>query len=138
MVFGNPVRELPSLENLPRPQEFREGTKNILIVGGSQGARGINLKMEEALPEIAKRSDVSVVWQVGAKNEETIRQSVRIPENVTVKAFLDNIYAYLGHADLIVSRHHRLYITVQQVADGIHGIHIRGIANCNGDNAVFL
>ena len=104
MVFGNPVRELPSLENLPRPQEFREGTKNILIVGGSQGARGINLKMEEALPEIAKRSDVSVVWQVGAKNEETIRQSVRIPENVTVKAFLDNIYAYLGHADLIVSR----------------------------------
>ena len=104
-VFGNPVRELPKIETLPRPKEFREGTKSVLIVGGSQGARGINVKMEESLSAIAARTDISVVWQAGAKNVENIRERVsHIPENVTLTAFLDNIYAYIGHADLIVSR----------------------------------
>lgn len=104
MVFGNPVRELPKIENLPRPKEYRDGIKTLLIVGGSQGARGINVKMEEALSQIAERKDISVVWQVGAKNFDEICARIQIPENVSVKAFLDNIYAYMGHADLIVSR----------------------------------
>lgn len=104
LVFGNPVRELPKMESLSRPKEFAEGKKSVLVVGGSQGARGINVKMEEALPEIARRSDISVVWQAGAKNVESIRERVSIPENVTLVAFLDNIYSYMGYADLIVSR----------------------------------
>lgn len=104
LVFGNPVRELPKMEELVRPAEFGEGTKSVLVVGGSQGARGINQKMEEALPEIAKRKDVSVVWQAGAKNVDAIRERISIPENVTLTAFLDNIYSYMGYADLIVSR----------------------------------
>lgn len=104
-VFGNPVRGLPDMQTLSRPKEFREGTKALLVVGGSQGARGINEKMEASLSAIGERKDISVVWQVGAKNFDVIRERVRtFPENVSVKAFLDDIYAYMGYADLIVSR----------------------------------
>jgi UDP-N-acetylglucosamine--N-acetylmuramyl-(pentapeptide) pyrophosphoryl-undecaprenol N-acetylglucosamine transferase len=104
LVFGNPVRELPVFESLSRPKEFLEGTRCVLVVGGSQGARGINEKMEGSLSEIAKRKDVSVVWQAGAKNVEEIRAKAEIPENVTLTAFLSDIYSYMGYADLIVSR----------------------------------
>lgn len=104
-VFGNPVRELPKMENLARPEGFHEGTKSLLIVGGSQGARGINVKIEKSIGEIAKRLDISVVWQVGAKNYDAIHANLsEFPENLTLVPFLDNIYAYLGHADLVISR----------------------------------
>ncbi len=104
-VLGNPVRGLPEMESLSRPAEFRSGTKTVLVVGGSQGARGINEKMEASLSAIAGRMDISVVWQVGAKNLDSVRERVgTFPENVSVKGFLENIYAYMGYADLIVSR----------------------------------
>jgi UDP-N-acetylglucosamine--N-acetylmuramyl-(pentapeptide) pyrophosphoryl-undecaprenol N-acetylglucosamine transferase len=35
-VFGNPVRRLPSKDSLTRPEEFPEGKKAVLIVGGSR------------------------------------------------------------------------------------------------------
>lgn len=103
-VLGNPVRKLPAEDTLKRPLEFLVGNKAVFIVGGSQGAVGINNKIEESLKEIAKRKDVSVVWQVGAKNVDAIKARIGKIENVTVCGFLDNIYAYMKHADLIVSR----------------------------------
>ncbi|PWJ69055.1 MULTISPECIES: undecaprenyldiphospho-muramoylpentapeptide beta-N-acetylglucosaminyltransferase [unclassified Fibrobacter] len=104
MVFGNPVRELPTEDSLPRPMEFREGKKAVFIVGGSQGAVGINNKIEESIKTIAARDDVSVVWQVGVKNVETINNRVGNVNNVAVRGFLDGIYSYMKHADLIISR----------------------------------
>lgn len=104
MVFGNPVRELPAADSLPRPAEFAEGKKAVFIVGGSQGAVGINNKIEESIKTIAARTDVSVVWQVGVKNVETINSRVGEVPNVAVRGFLDGIYSYMKHADLIISR----------------------------------
>lgn len=104
MVFGNPVRELPAADSLPRPAEFAEGKKAVFIVGGSQGAVGINNKIEESIKTIAARTDVSVVWQVGVKNVESINARVGEVPNVAVRGFLDGIYSYMKHADLIISR----------------------------------
>ena len=98
MIFGNPVRELPVGDSLPRPAEFAPG------VGGSQGAVGINNKIEESIQKIASRDDVSVVWQVGVKNVETISSRVGEVKNVAIRGFLDGIYSYMKHADLIISR----------------------------------
>lgn len=103
-ILGNPVRELPSEDSLARPVEFREGKKAVFIVGGSQGAVGINNKIEESIEMITARNDVSVVWQVGVKNVDDINKRLGILPNVTVCGFLDNIYAYMKHADLIISR----------------------------------
>ncbi len=104
MIFGNPVRELPAEGTLPRPAEFSEGKKAVFVVGGSQGAAGINNKIEESIQKIAARDDVSVVWQVGVKNVQSISDRVGEVENVAIRGFLDGIYAYMMHADLIISR----------------------------------
>jgi len=104
MIFGNPVRELPVGDSLPRPVEFEAGKKAVFIVGGSQGAVGINNKIEESIKTIAAREDVSVVWQVGVKNVEAVSSRVGEIKNVAIRGFLDNIYAYMKHADLIISR----------------------------------
>ena len=104
MVFGNPVRKLPNEDELERPKEFAPGKKAVFIVGGSQGAAGINVKIEESIKEIAACGDVSVVWQVGVKNVEAISSRVGEIPNVAIRGFLDGIYAYMKHADLIVSR----------------------------------
>ena len=104
MIFGNPVRELPVGDSLPRPAEFALGRKAVFIVGGSQGAVGINNKIEESIQKIAARDDVSVVWQVGVKNVESISSRVGEVSNVAIRGFLDGIYSYMKHADLIISR----------------------------------
>jgi len=103
-VLGNPVRELPAEDSLARPAEFAAGKKAVFIVGGSQGAAGINVKIEESIKTIAAREDVSVVWQVGAKNVEDISARVGEIPNVAIRGFLDGIYSYMKHADLIISR----------------------------------
>ncbi len=103
-VFGNPVRELPFEDSLARPAEFAPGKKAVFIVGGSQGAAGINNKIEESIKTIAAREDVSVVWQVGVKNVDDISARVGNIPNVAIRGFLDGIYAYMKHADLIISR----------------------------------
>ncbi|MCQ2054483.1 MAG: undecaprenyldiphospho-muramoylpentapeptide beta-N-acetylglucosaminyltransferase [Fibrobacter sp.] len=103
-VFGNPVRELPKSDELKRPEEFAEGKKAVFIVGGSQGAVGINNKIEESIKAITARNDVNVVWQVGVKNVEGINERLGALPNVAVRGFLNNIYAYMNHADLIISR----------------------------------
>lgn len=104
MVFGNPVRKLPAGDELARPAEFAEGKKAVFIVGGSQGAAGINAKIEESIKQIAERKDVNVVWQVGVKNVDAISSRVGDIPNVAIRGFLDGIYAYMNSADLIISR----------------------------------
>lgn len=104
MIYGNPVRKLPTFDELNRPEEFPEGKKAVFIVGGSQGAAGINVKIEESLKRITANENVSVVWQVGVKNVDAINARVGELPNVAVRGFLNNIYAYMMYADLIISR----------------------------------
>ncbi|MCL2206651.1 MAG: undecaprenyldiphospho-muramoylpentapeptide beta-N-acetylglucosaminyltransferase [Fibromonadales bacterium] len=93
VYIASPVRKMP--ENLPAPEAFADSKKfRILITGGSQGALGINRKMDQIIEKLEK---TSIVWQVGAKNVDKYKYPCAV-------AFLDNIYAYMQHADLIISR----------------------------------
>ena len=103
-IFGNPVRALPEAGSLPCPAEFAQGKRNVLVLGGSQGAAGINAKMENAVARIVESSDVSVVWQAGARNHAAIAARIGTRPGLSLVPFLDNVYAYLAHADLVVSR----------------------------------
>jgi UDP-N-acetylglucosamine--N-acetylmuramyl-(pentapeptide) pyrophosphoryl-undecaprenol N-acetylglucosamine transferase len=101
-TLGNPVRKMP--ENLPPPEVFANGEKfRILITGGSQGALGINKKIEQISEQIFGEGNLSVVWQAGAKHANALIERYN-SKNVFITAFLDNIYAYMQHADLIISR----------------------------------
>jgi len=100
---GNPVRKMP--ENLPAPEIFADNKKfRILITGGSQGALGINKKIEQIYGQISENENLSVVWQAGAKHADALAQKYSASKNISITAFLDNIYAYMMHCDLIISR----------------------------------
>jgi UDP-N-acetylglucosamine--N-acetylmuramyl-(pentapeptide) pyrophosphoryl-undecaprenol N-acetylglucosamine transferase len=101
--LGNPVREMPA--GLPAPDVFSDSKKfRILVTGGSQGALGINKKMEQILPQICGSENLSVVWQAGAKHAAPLLEKHKNLGNVRITAFLDDIYSYMQHADLIISR----------------------------------
>lgn len=103
-IYGNPVRNLPDANTLPRPAEFPEGKKCVFITGGSQGARGINVKIEESIKRIATDDSVAVVWQAGAKNVDEISKRLGEIPNVKIAGFLNGMYSYFQYADVIVSR----------------------------------
>lgn len=104
VILGNPVRKLPEVSTLKRPVEFVEGQRNILVLGGSQGALGINRKLEQSFDSICAQTGVNLVWQAGVKNFESIRDSKSWPGHVHVKGFLEDVYAYLAFADVVISR----------------------------------
>jgi UDP-N-acetylglucosamine--N-acetylmuramyl-(pentapeptide) pyrophosphoryl-undecaprenol N-acetylglucosamine transferase len=102
-TLGNPVRKMP--ENLPAPEIFADDKKfRILITGGSQGALGINKKIEQIYEQISANENLSIVWQAGAKHANALAEKYGVSKNIFITAFLDDIYAYMQHTDLIISR----------------------------------
>ncbi|QLB19510.1 undecaprenyldiphospho-muramoylpentapeptide beta-N-acetylglucosaminyltransferase [Mannheimia granulomatis] len=102
-VVGNPVRE--DLSNLPTPQErFAERGYpiNILVMGGSQGARVIN----QTVPEIAKvlGSDVFISHQVGKGNLDGIAEVYQQTGNGIASEFIDDMKAAYEWADIVICR----------------------------------
>jgi UDP-N-acetylglucosamine--N-acetylmuramyl-(pentapeptide) pyrophosphoryl-undecaprenol N-acetylglucosamine transferase len=76
----------------------------VLVLGGSQGAKSLN----EAVPEALARLDqsVSIVHQCGGAHEAQTRAiyaSLALP-NVQVVPFLDDVPAALAAADLVIGR----------------------------------
>lgn len=109
-VTGNPVRQ--SILNCRlSPQEAREkfglvpDKKTILVVGGSLGARTINLCIAAGLERI-KGEDVQVIWQTGKSYDVQGKADMeeKRPENVVQMAFVTNMDEAYRAADLVVSR----------------------------------
>lgn len=105
VIAGNPIRPLPALNTLPVPELFRATDFRILVMGGSQGALGINRKMEEILPQLLAQEGIAVLWQCGKRNYDKIR--LRVGEDTPrfrLVPFLEDVYAWMYHASLLVSR----------------------------------
>lgn len=100
-VLGNPIREIPSDTKIPEP--FEAHSFNILILGGSQGARGVNQRVAQAITELKDRDNLRIMWQCGKGGVDEF-QHFQHTGKIGVQAFLDPIYPYMAHADLIISR----------------------------------
>ncbi|WKS98114.1 undecaprenyldiphospho-muramoylpentapeptide beta-N-acetylglucosaminyltransferase [Gallibacterium anatis] len=102
-VVGNPVRA--DLFALPTPQQRfcqREGALRILVVGGSQGARVLNLLMPKVAAQLTK--DVVIRHQVGKGNSEVIKALYPQNINVDVSDFIDDMAAAYAWADVVICR----------------------------------
>ena len=102
-VVGNPVRA--DLFALPTPQQRfiqREGALRILVVGGSQGARVLNLLMPKVAVQLTK--DVVIRHQAGKGNSEAIK--ALYPQNIKVNVsdFIDDMAAAYAWADVVICR----------------------------------
>lgn len=102
-VVGNPVRA--DLFALPTPQQRfsqREGALRILVVGGSQGARVLNLLMPKVAAQLTK--DVVIRHQAGKGNSESIKALYPQNINVNVSDFIDDMAAAYAWADVVICR----------------------------------
>jgi len=105
-VAGNPVRrEFFDVPERPRV-EGQTRKARILVLGGSQGARGINLAMVAAAPELARRRpDIELVHQTGERELAQVREAYqRAGVEARIVAFLDAVADEMTAADLIISR----------------------------------
>lgn len=105
-TVGNPVRA--DIAALPPPAErfaARSGPIRLLVLGGSQGARGLNLAVPRALAGLRDRCDFEVRHQCGEKLFAEAEQAYReagVP--VRLEAFITDMAEAYGWADLVVGR----------------------------------
>ncbi len=106
VVTGNPVRR--AIAELPPPEARmadREGPLRLLVLGGSQGARAINEAVPSAVARLPGARRPRVRHQAGERNLEGARKlyaSLGVEGDVT--AFIDDMAAALGWADVVVCR----------------------------------
>lgn len=113
VITGNPVRQdILSAEG--RRDEglahfgLKGGIKTVLFVGGSQGARSINLALAGQLEGILKE-EVQVIWQCGTpflENAKALSTGLppRMSERLRIFEFIKRMDLAYAAADIVVSR----------------------------------
>jgi UDP-N-acetylglucosamine--N-acetylmuramyl-(pentapeptide) pyrophosphoryl-undecaprenol N-acetylglucosamine transferase len=115
---GNPVRtEIVDLEPPEARFANRSGPLRVLIVGGSLGARALNEIVPLALAQLAPSERPLVVHQAGAGHGEALRRIYKeAGVDADVLAFVDDMAARYGEADLIICRAGATTVTELAVA----------------------
>jgi len=101
ILTGNPVRQ--NLLNGER--KAAKGEKNLLIIGGSLGARTINEAVIKGLPVMG--DGLQVVWQTGKSYYAQCKaawEAAGSPANIECLDFLSNMPDRYATADLVISR----------------------------------
>jgi UDP-N-acetylglucosamine--N-acetylmuramyl-(pentapeptide) pyrophosphoryl-undecaprenol N-acetylglucosamine transferase len=103
VVIGNPVRQ----EFFEVPRKERGETFNILIFGGSQGARAINNAMAEALDALKPLAGrLKITHQTGEADLPRLREAYEASKfhASDVRPFISDMAGEFAKADLIISR----------------------------------
>jgi UDP-N-acetylglucosamine--N-acetylmuramyl-(pentapeptide) pyrophosphoryl-undecaprenol N-acetylglucosamine transferase len=98
---GVPIREgfEPATYAAPR------AGLNVLVIGGSQGAKSLNEAVPRALAQLG--DGVHVVHQCGRAHEEaarTLYAELGFGERARIQPFIENMASALGNADLVIGR----------------------------------
>jgi UDP-N-acetylglucosamine--N-acetylmuramyl-(pentapeptide) pyrophosphoryl-undecaprenol N-acetylglucosamine transferase len=107
--LGNPARKaiVAALEAVQAAPPS-DGKLRILVVGGSQGARAVNELVLGATPILANQGvDFALVHQAGNADAERMQARYRelgLEARVEIRAFIDNMAAAYGAADLVIAR----------------------------------
>ena len=105
--LGNPIRE-----------EFKILTKNdarkslnisdeftVLIMGGSSGAKKINDSAYLLVEKYKNNKNIKIIWQTGKKNfDEVVNKIGKLPENLILKPYFENMAIVLMASDVAISR----------------------------------
>lgn len=106
IVTGNPVRA--EITALPKPAQRyagRNGVLNILVVGGSLGAKVLNDALPAALALIPAEQRPRVTHQSGKKNIDALRANYAQEQvEAEVVDFIDDMPRRYAEADLVICR----------------------------------
>lgn len=111
-LTGNPVRQNLLYAALTHEEAlksfgFNSVKPTVLILGGSLGARSINMAILETLKEIENHPEVQFIWQTGKLYIDRVYEELcktKPLNNLVVTAFIKDMSAAYAAADLIVSR----------------------------------
>jgi UDP-N-acetylglucosamine--N-acetylmuramyl-(pentapeptide) pyrophosphoryl-undecaprenol N-acetylglucosamine transferase len=103
---GNPVRA--AIAAVPSPEErlgTRAGPLQVLVVGGSLGARALNETLPKALALLPSESRPRVTHQSGQQNLESLEALYReCAVEANLLAFIEDMAAAYEAADLVICR----------------------------------
>jgi UDP-N-acetylglucosamine--N-acetylmuramyl-(pentapeptide) pyrophosphoryl-undecaprenol N-acetylglucosamine transferase len=100
----------------------------ILVIGGSLGARALNLTLPKIFTELSETYPLRVTHQVGkgnfmAVNGDYLALAEQAPLEFVVKEFIDDMTAALAEADLVICRSGALTVS-ELAASGNAGIFV--------------
>ena len=106
VITGNPVRQdILNVNNLREEAikhfELDPNKKTVLILGGSLGARRINILIENYLKKF-EQEDVQLVWQIGKLYYDDYKKYES--KMVRAKKFINRMDLAYAAADVIISR----------------------------------
>ncbi len=106
---GIPVREeIRTAEREPSLKAFKlkEGAKTLLLLGGSQGSRGLNTVFLEAIRFMGEGvQPAQFIFMTGRNDfKETTDQLEKCPLQVVTRPFITNMHEAYAAADLVVGR----------------------------------
>lgn len=103
---GNPVRgEITALKSPEIRYAARSGRLQLLVIGGSLGARVLNEIVPQALALLGADARPQVTHQSGALHAEALREHYRqAGVNAELIPFIDDMAARYAAADLIICR----------------------------------
>lgn len=104
-VTGNPVRALDGRTRgeLRAAQGLTDSDRFLVVIGGSQGARGVNRILANEV-ETFLADGWTVLWQTGPAEVEAMRTQVAAHPRLRIEAFVNDMYGMFGAADLALTR----------------------------------
>jgi UDP-N-acetylglucosamine--N-acetylmuramyl-(pentapeptide) pyrophosphoryl-undecaprenol N-acetylglucosamine transferase len=103
---GNPVRaQIASIAAPTQRLAGREGRARLLVLGGSLGARALNLALPQALAQLTAAQRPEVVHQCGSRGLDEARDAyAKAGVEANVVAFIEDMAGSYAWADLAVCR----------------------------------
>jgi len=142
VVTGNPVRK--EILAMPAPNRrftTRSGPLQILVVGGSLGAKVLNDAVPAALALIPEGQRPVVTHQSGKKNIDALRAAyVQAGVQATVVDFIDDMAAEYANADLVICRAGAITVS-ELTAAGVASVLVPFVASTTShqrDNAIWM
>jgi len=129
-VVGNPVRTaISELASRNKKNLDKEQNLNILVIGGSLGARVLNESLPELFDKLSQNHELNVRHQTGKGNQSKVEQAYAARQNqvksllVQVDEFIDDMPAALLWSDLVICRAGALTVS-ELAASGNVGVFI--------------
>ena len=106
VFLGNPVRdEILNIDKTVRPFPDKSKKPRIFIMGGSQGARSINMTVPKAISLLMADHPVEVMHDSGEQDFETVNnQYLELGIDAKITNFNPNIDEAYDWADLLIGR----------------------------------